>query len=167
MATPDSVIKNATINYKNLPLVGSDGRYLFKFRVLSQDGANSSEWSNIQSITMPALSTTFSFTNNNASKVIPVPTKSGSIATLSWATSGDSWTLPSQLSDVYFDVFYKTGPTTTDAAFNLLPYIYHSTVNAKTVSINFSSTYVKFYIQAATSTKTISSVTKIFESAIV
>jgi hypothetical protein len=149
MATKDSGIKNATVAYKNLPLTTADGRYLFKFRILSQDGVNSSEWSTIQSITMPNLTTLF------ASSITNTTTKSGTTLT-------SSWTVPINPT---FDIFYRYAATA--GAVSSATYVYYATVDAKNISISLPAAYGQIYVQAAVSPKILGTVTKIFESAIV
>ena len=44
------VIRKVTIPRENLPPIGSDNKYLFRFRVVSEDGNRNSSWSPIYSI---------------------------------------------------------------------------------------------------------------------
>ena len=73
-----------------------------------------------------------------------------------------SWTIPTELSSVKFDVFYRY----TNGSLSATPYIYHSTVDAQNVSVGIPSgnAFAQIWVQAAVSPKAISTVTKIFES---
>jgi hypothetical protein len=44
------VVRKVTIPRENLPPIGNDNKYLFRFRVVSEDGNRNSSWSPIYSI---------------------------------------------------------------------------------------------------------------------
>lgn len=225
MASADANIKNATILYKDLPLTTVNGQYYFRFRVISDDNSNVSEWSQLQKVTMPVISTLFfptisnssvfgsagtvtvttatehkfstgnlvtisgvspsgynqtnasvtvidskKFTYSNATTATITAPGTSSLMSFSATRAGvtgsmlitSSWTIPTELSSVKFDVFYRY----TNGSLSATPYIYHSTVDAQNVSVGIPSgnAFAQIWVQAAVSPKAISTVTKIFES---
>jgi hypothetical protein len=80
MVSADADIKNATLAYQDLPLTTANGQYAFRYRILSNDNSAVSEWSPIQKVTMPTLSSLFFPTITNS-------TVSGSSGTVTVTTA--------------------------------------------------------------------------------
>lgn len=135
----DSRIKKVIVNSDRLPGVGSDNKYLVRFRVVSEDRNRFSHWSPIYSVDNLPISSVSGTVNVN-----------GSFTAVIW---GDELSWPK------YDVFVK---------FDDGEYFYHGTSVTHTYSfINTGSTSVQVAIQVEGFDKSRSSTLTIYESGIV
>ena len=140
------VIRKVTIPRENLPPIGSDNKYLFRFRVVSEDGNRNSSWSPIYSI---------------AGQSYAEDQVDGSLSKLSASVIMATW-VP-VIGSVLYDVFVKL-----DGG----DYVYNgsTTVNSHSFIINVNNvpaTNVGVIVQIASSSRTLNTDLQIWNSGIV
>ena len=97
----DEVLNKTRILRKDMPDATVDGKYVLRYRIISEDGLKTSQWSTLKTIT--AKTTTQLIGTNNVSKTV---ISDGVGITISWDT-------PSALGMDRFDVYAAWSTTST------------------------------------------------------
>jgi hypothetical protein len=156
-------IQKAIIQQKDLealyPLDNLDAQYLFRFRVVSENKSRVSEWSPIFAVA-PGKSI-YEYAPSNSIKVSVIANNDGTPPDNSENSMTLSWTKPDGINSTTFDIYANW--TTGDGEQG---YVYASTTSSTSALIKNipGATYVKFWVQAETFPKVISSKAKLFES---
>ena len=156
-------IQKAIIQQKDLaalyPLNSTEAKYLFRFRVVSENKSNVSEWSPVYSVS-PG-SNIYEYAPNNSIKVSVIANNDGTGPNNSENSMTVSWTKPDGINSTTFDIYAKWTVNGTEGTYQFVSTTSSTSALVKNIP---NATYVKFWVQAETFPKLVSTKAKLFES---